>query len=443
MAMRNDALERMENPTMRDAEMQGGAPGLGYRSASAQGRRELTRELDPEALRDDDLPATPLSLRPAPRPRATIAIPPVPAGASSLQAGARKGRGATINPPNRFDANAATPFDDGWDTLTADLADLPPLATTLIRDASRSVISYNQSPDIGFDRAINPYRGCEHGCVYCYARPSHAYLGYSPGLDFETKLLFKPDVAELLEKELRKPGYVARPIALGSNTDPYQPIDRTLKLTRAVLEVLDRCNHPVTIVTKSAGVLRDGDILQRMAARNLVRVCLSVTTLDPVLARRMEPRAATPARRLQAIADLARAGIPTGVLAAPMIPALNDAEMEKIVEAAARNGARWGGYVLLRLPHELKQIFEDWLNRHFPDRARHVLELIRETRAGGLNQAKFGLRFSGSGVYADMLARRFDRAARQWGLDNHEHLDTTQFIPPATTPQDSPQLSLF
>ncbi|HEX5327513.1 MAG TPA: radical SAM protein, partial [Acetobacteraceae bacterium] len=211
---------------------------------------------------------------------------------------ARRGRGATTNPPVRFDAQAASPFDDGWQTLTTEFGDLPPLPTTLIRDASRSVIAWNSSPDIGFDRAVNPYRGCEHGCIYCYARPSHAYLGYSPGLDFETKLLFKPEVAELLEKELRKPGYVARSLALGSNTDPYQPVERTLKLTRAVLGVLDRFNHPVSIVTKSAGVLRDLDILTAMAARKLARVYVSVTTLDAGLARRMEPRAATPARRL-------------------------------------------------------------------------------------------------------------------------------------------------
>src|SRR6185312_2426452 len=237
---------------------------------------------------------------------------------------------------------------------------------TLIRDTSRSVISWNQSPDIGFDRAGNPYRGCEHGCVYCYARPSHAYLGYSPGLDFETKLLYKPEVAELLEKELRKPNYVAKPLALGSNTDPYQPVERTLKLTRSVLEVLDKYNHPVGIVTKSAGVLRDLDILSSMAQRKLARVYVSVTTLDAGLARRMEPRAATPARRLQAITELTRAGVPAGVMVAPMIPGLNDAEMEKIVQAAARAGAQHAAYVLLRLPNELKQMFEDWLAEHFP-----------------------------------------------------------------------------
>jgi DNA repair photolyase len=344
---------------------------------------------------------------------------------------ARRGRGATLNPPVRFDTLAGAAFDDGWGTLDDGFAALPALATTLTRDATRSAISWNSSPDIGFDRSVNPYRGCEHGCVYCYARPTHAYLGHSPGLDFETKLTFKPDVAELLEKELRKPGYVTRSMALGTNTDPYQPVERTLKLTRAVLEVLDRFNHPVGIVTKSAGVLRDLDILGSMARRNLARVYLSVTTLDPMLARRMEPRAATPARRLAAIAELARAGVPVGVMAAPMIPGLNDAEMEKIIEAASRAGARHAGYVLLRLPHELRQMFEDWLNTHFPDRAKHVLNLIRATRAGGLNDPRFHHRFAGQGVYADLLLRRFVRATRQWGLDEpREGLDCTRFAVP-------------
>src|SRR5689334_14112699 len=289
---------------------------------------------------------------------------------------ARKGRGAVTNPPVRFENQVISPFDDGWDTLAAEFGELPKLATTLTRDSTRTAISWNSSPDIGFDRAVNPYRGCEHGCIYCYARPTHAYLGYSPGLDFETKLIFKPEVAELLEKEFRKPGYTARTMALGSNTDPYQPIERTLKLTRSVLEVLDRFNHPVGIVTKSAGVLRDLDILTSMAQRNLVRVHLSITTLDPRLARVMEPRAGTPARRLQAVAELAKARVPVGVLVAPMIPALNDAEMEKIMQASAAAGARHAGYILLRLPLELRQMFEDWLQTHFPDRARHVLNLI-------------------------------------------------------------------
>ncbi len=356
----------------------------------------------------------------------------------------QKGRGATINPPNRFETQAAAPFDDGWSTLAADLADLPPLPTTLIRDASRSVISTNASPDLGFDRAVNPYRGCEHGCVYCYARPTHAYLGYSPGLDFETKLLFKPDVADLLERELRKPGYIARTLALGSNTDPYQPIERTLKLTRAVLEVLERFGHPVSIVTKSAGVLRDLDVLQRLAARRLVRVWISVTTLDTTLARRMEPRAATPARRLAAISGLARAGVPVGVLAAPMIPGLNDAELERLLDASAKAGAQTAGYVLLRMPHEIKQIFEDWLHQHFPDRARHVLELVRNTRAGALNDARFGQRMTGTGAYADLLARRFTRAARQLGLDGRTELDSSAFAPPPKAPGlAEAQMSLF
>jgi DNA repair photolyase len=415
---------------------------------------DLVREIDPEALEALARAGTP---EPAPVPtrgrRPRIApVPargarPAPAVAAEPEPAppARKGRGATINPAGRFEREEKAPFDDGWDTLATDFSDLPPLPTTLTRDASRSVISYNQSPDIGFDRAVNPYRGCEHGCVYCYARPTHAYLGYSPGLDFETKLLFKPDVAELLEKELRKPGYVARPMALGSNTDPYQPVERTMKLTRSVLTVLDRFSHPVSIVTKSAGVLRDLDILRDLARRKLVRVWVSVTTLDAALARRMEPRAATPARRLQAIELLAKADIPVGVLAAPMIPGLNDAELEKILEACARAGAKTAGYVLLRLPHELKQIFEDWLHQHFPDRARHVLELVRETRAGALNDAKYGQRMSGTGAYADLLARRCERAARQFGLQERPELDCSAFAPPAEARRGfaEAQLSLF
>jgi DNA repair photolyase len=399
---------------------------------------ELAREIDPDALAALDMPDVPDRSGPPARARRGRAVAKLgeprrsepEAPASTLRTGLRRGRGATVNPPNRFDAQASVPCEDGWETAASELADLPPLPTTLTRDSSKSVISWNQSPDIGFDRAVNPYRGCEHGCVYCYARPSHAYLGYSPGLDFETKLLFKPDVAELLAKELRKPGYVARTLALGSNTDPYQPVERTLKLTRSVLEVMDRTGHPVSIVTKSAGVVRDLDILRSLAKRNLVRVYLSVTTLDPKLARCMEPRAAAPLRRLQAVSELAAAGVPAGVLAAPMIPGLNDAELERILEASAKAGASSAAYVLLRLPHELKQIFEDWLHTHYPDRARHVLELIRETRSGGLNDARFGKRFSGTGPYADLLASRFDRAARALKLDARQPLDCSQFVPP-------------
>ncbi len=338
---------------------------------------------------------------------------------------AAKGRGATINPASRFDRTTTEAFDDGWTTLG--LEDLPQIPTSLIEDHAKSAISWNDSPDLAFDRSLNPYRGCEHGCVYCFARPSHAYLGYSPGLDFETKILFKPNLPELLEAELRKPGYQPRTIALGSNTDPYQPAERTLAITREVLEVLERFHHPVSIVTKSAGVLRDIDILSRMARRNLVRVWLSITTLDGELARGMEPRAATPHRRLGAITELSRAGIPVGVMAAPMIPGLNDAELEKIIEASAKAGASHAGYVLLRLPHELRDIFANWLLTHMPDRARHVLNLIRDTRRGQLNDSRFGDRFIGTGPYAELLTQRFTRSVRQFGLNQMGELDTTHF----------------
>jgi DNA repair photolyase len=372
----------------------------------------------------------------------SVADVPDPAPKPRLRPIARRGRGAVSNPPVRFDQQTAEPFDDGWSTIT-DLADLPPLPTTLTRDASKSVISWNTSPDLGFDRAVNPYRGCEHGCIYCYARPTHAYLGYSPGLDFETRLVFKPDVAALLEKELRKPGYVPKSMALGSNTDPYQPVERTLKLTRSVLEVLERYGHPFSIVTKSAGVLRDMDILQRMAARGLVRVWLSVTTLDATLARRMEPRAASPERRLAAIAALSQAGIPTGVLAAPMIPGLNDAELEKIIERAAKAGARNAGYILLRLPHELREMFDAWLNEHFPDRAKHVLSLIRDTRAGALTDSRFHDRFKGQGAYADLLGQRFERVAKKFSLDGRrDELKTSEFAVPSGAPAGDHQLAL-
>ncbi len=375
-------------------------------------------------------------------------LPPM-GEAFALPPAARKGRGAGLNPAIRFETSSREAFDDGWGTLEAAFADLPPLPTTLTPDKSKSALAWNESPDIGFDRAVNPYRGCEHGCVYCYARPSHAYLGLSPGLDFETRLIFKPEVAALLEKELRKPGYDPRPIALGSNTDPYQPVERTLKLTRAVLEVLDRFNHPVTIVTKSAGVLRDLDILAAMAKRNLARVCLSITTLDPRLARIMEPRAASPERRLAAVRDLAAAGVPAAVLAAPMIPGVNDAELETILERAAAAGATHAGYVLLRLPLEIKQLFEDWLARHMPDRAARVLSLIRQTRGGALYDSRFGVRQKGTGAYADLLAQRFAVAARRLNLERRGggvgNLDCTQFRVPdaAGKATQTAQLALF
>ena len=369
--------------------------------------------------------------------------------ASALLPGARKGRGAITNPAIRFDRHNTVAFDDGWDTMEDEAAELPPLATTLIRDSSRTALAWNKSPDIGFDRSINPYRGCEHGCVYCFARPTHAYLGFSPGLDFETKLLFKPQIAELLEAALRKPGYTAAPVALGSNTDPYQPVERTLKLTRAVLEVLEQFNHPVAVVTKSAGVLRDIDILSRMAARGLARVCLSVTTLDAKLARILEPRASTPERRLDAIARLSEAGIPVAVLAAPMIPAVNDMELERILERAASQGADRAGYVLLRLPLELGEIFEAWLHQHMPERAAKVMALVRQTRGGEIYDSRFGQRQTGSGPYAEMLARRFQVATRRLGLDRRqqghtgpEGLRADLFaVPPK--PGEAVQLALF
>ncbi len=356
----------------------------------------------------------------------------------------RKGRGASVNVGNRYEATQAQPFDDGWDSITAETLAPPPVATTLTRDASRTAIAWNKSPDLGFDRAVNPYRGCEHGCIYCYARPSHAWLGLSPGLDFETRLTFKPDVAEQLERELAKPGYVPRPITLGSNTDPYQPVERTLGLTRAVLEVLDHYGHPASIVTKSAGVLRDIPLLSRMAERNLIRVWLSVTTLDNELARRMEPRAATPQRRLAALTGLREAGVPAGVLAAPMIPGLNDAELERILQAAARAGAAYAGYVLLRLPLELKTMFETWLHQHYPKRAAHVLNLVRETRAGALYDSRFGVRQSGTGPYADLLAQRFSAAVRKFGLRaERERLDTSWFSRPKRDGVADRQLALL
>ena len=386
----------------------------------------ITRELDGDALQ---------AMR-----RAGDVEPEQPTVIRSL---ARKGRGAITNPPVRYDRRSTDAFDDGWSFLS-DSEVLPPLRTTLHRDNSKSAISWNESPDLGFDRAVNPYRGCEHGCIYCYARPSHAYLGYSPGLEFETEIVYKPDVAVLLERELAKPGYEPRSLALGSNTDPYQPVERTMRLTRSVLEVLDRTNHPVTIVTKSASVVRDIDVLARMAARNLVRVCLSVTTLDPVLARHMEPRASSPAMRLRAITELSQAGVPTGVLAAPMIPGLTDPELESIVEAAHRAGARTANYILLRLPLELREMFTAWLQEHMPERARRVLSLIRETRAGALNDSRFHDRFRGSGAHADLLRQRFDRLRRVHRLEDRSPLDTSSFRRPASLQTgQAAQLTLF
>ncbi len=318
----------------------------------------------------------PSSTRRSRRPPNRRVRTPFPELAVAIERERRRGRGAQSNDSGRFEAEARVAFDDGWQSLD----ELPPFKTTVTIDTSRKVIARNDSPDIGFDRSINPYRGCEHGCVYCFARPTHAYLGLSPGLDFESKLFVKPDAPELLEKELAAPGYEPRMIAIGTNTDPYQPIEREHKIMRGILEVLERAGHPVGIVTKSALVTRDIDILARMAKRNLVKVALSVTTLDPKLARTMEPRASTPPKRLEAIRQLAQAGIPATVMVAPVIPALNDSEIERILDAAAHAGAKEASYVLLRLPLEVRDLFREWLMANYPDRYRHVFTLIRDMR---------------------------------------------------------------
>src|SRR5436190_6542709 len=351
----------------------------------------------------------------------------------------RKGRGAGTNESGRFETEKRVPFDDGWGSSEDEPARLE---TTLSIDTTRTIIARNDSPDIGFDRSINPYRGCEHGCIYCYARPSHAYLGLSPGLDFETRIFYKPNAAALLRDELRKKNYVCRPIALGSNTDPYQPAERKFGITRSILEVLRDFHHPVTIVSKGALVQRDIDILADMAREKLAVVTISVTTLDRELARKMEPRAATPERRLETIAALAAAGIPTGVLSAPMIPALNDREMEAILARAREAGASVAGYTLLRLPLELKALFKEWLEEHAPQKASHVLSLVAQCHGGRLYDSAWSKRMAGGGPYAEMLAARFDRACRRLGFAPRscEALDSTRFRPP---PQKGDQLALF
>jgi DNA repair photolyase len=325
----------------------------------------------------------------------------------------RRGRGAGVNPSGRYEPTSRHVFDDGWESIE----ELPPFKTEVQVEKPRTIITRNESPDISFDRSINPYRGCEHGCVYCFARPTHAYMGLSPGLDFESKLFAKPDAARLLERELGKEGYQPRTIAIGTNTDPYQPIEKQYRIMREVLEVLEAHGHPVGIVTKSALVVRDIDILSRMAERGLAKVALSVTTLDRHLARNMEPRAATPTRRLEAIRQLTEAGIPTSVMVAPIIPGLTDQEIERILDAGRNAGAREAGYVLLRLPLEVAPIFKDWLLRHYPDRYRHVMSLVRSMRDGKDYDSEWGKRMKGSGPYAWQIGRRFEMAARKLGLN--------------------------
>ena len=330
-----------------------------------------------------------------------------------IHPGRNRGRSAGINPSGRFEPVSRHVFDDGWNSIE----ELPPFKTEVQVERPRTIITRNDSPDISFDRSINPYRGCEHGCVYCFARPTHAYMGLSPGLDFESKLFAKPDAAKLLERELSKDGYKPRTIAIGTNTDPYQPIERQYRIMREVLEVLDAHSHPVGIVTKSALVTRDIDILSRMADRGLAKVALSVTTLDRTLARVMEPRASTPGKRLEAIRQLAEAGIPASVMVAPILPGLTDSEIERILDAARGAGARDAGYVLLRLPLEVAPIFKDWLLRHYPDRYRHVMSLVRSMRDGKDYDSEWGKRMRGTGPYAWQIGRRFEIAARRLGFN--------------------------
>ncbi|RWA63552.1 PA0069 family radical SAM protein [Mesorhizobium sp.] len=336
-----------------------------------------------------------------------------------------RGRSAGINPSGRFEPVSRHVFDDGWNSLE----ELPPFKTEVQVERPRTIITRNESPDISFDRSINPYRGCEHGCVYCFARPTHSFMGLSPGLDFESKLFAKPDAARMLDKELSKPGYQPRTIAIGTNTDPYQPIEKQYRIMREILEVLEARGHPVGIVTKSALVTRDIDILSRMAERGLAKVALSVTTLDRMLARTMEPRASTPTKRLEAIRQLSDAGIPASVMVAPIIPGLTDPEMERILDSARAAGAREAGYVVLRLPLEVALIFKDWLLRHYPDRYRHVMSLVRSMRDGKDYDSEWGKRMKGAGPYAWQIGRRFEITAKRLGLNaERRQLRTDQFV---------------
>ena len=365
-------------------------------------------------------------------------------------AGPLKGRGATYSPQNRFRRDEREAFDDGWSTADAD-AEAPQTPKTVVTiQPARTIIARNDSPDIPFTQSINPYQGCEHGCIYCYARPSHAYLDLSPGLDFETKLFAKPNAAKLLSAELSKPGYVCDPIALGSNTDPYQPIEREWKVTRSILEVLSACEHPFSIVTKGSLVERDLDLIAPMARKNMARVYISITTLDLKLARTLEPRAAAPHRRLQTIKTLSEAGVPVGVLTAPVIPQLNDRDLEAILEAAAANGASDAGWIILRLPLEVAPLFRAWLAEHYPLRAEHVMSIVQNLRGGRDYDAQFGVRMRGAGEYARLIEQRFVVACRRLGLSHpgdragrsHVGMDTSHFRPPKTAAGER-QLDLF
>ncbi len=339
-----------------------------------------------------------------------------------------RGRGAVSNQTGRYERETREALDDGWGTIEEDA---PRLATTLTKETPRTIITFNKSPDIHFDRSINPYRGCEHGCVYCFARPTHAYHGLSAGLDFESKLFYKPDGPDLLLKELSRPGYVPRPIALGVNTDAYQPVEREQKLTRQFLQILSDHNHPVSLLTKSALIQRDLDLIAPMAEKKLCRVGVSITSLDPKLARKMEPRAAAPHKRYETVRALSSAGVPVTVMAAPLIPAINDPELEALLEAAKEHGATGAGYVMLRLPHELKDIFHEWLAEHYPDRAARVINALREMRGGKDYDADWFTRGAGQGTLAKLIGQRFARAIRRLDLlPTRAALRTDLFQPP-------------
>jgi DNA repair photolyase len=350
-----------------------------------------------------------------------------------------KGRASLSNPAGRFEATSTEACDDGWS-----LPEEPEptrVATEVKLEPCHRIITRNDSPDVPFNASINPYRGCEHGCIYCFARPSHSYLGWSAGLDFETRIVAKPNAAQALRRQLAARSYRVEPIVLGANTDPYQPVEAELGITRELLQVFLETRHPVGLITKGAGILRDADLLEQLAQQRLVHVYMSVTTLDPELARRMEPRAASPKRRLATLERLAHAGVPVGVLVSPIIPALNDHEIERIVAAAAASGARRVGAILLRLPHEVKTLFSEWLQRHYPDRAEHVLGRLREARGGKLYESAFGERMRGRGPYADMIQARFEAARVRHGLSRQAYpFDASRFRPP---PRDVRQLELF
>ncbi|HTQ78015.1 MAG TPA: PA0069 family radical SAM protein [Burkholderiales bacterium] len=356
-------------------------------------------------------------------------------------------RGALSHIQGRFERAERAPFDDGW---AREEEPLPPLATRVTEERARSIVARNDSPDVPFEQSVNPYRGCEHGCIYCYARPSHAYLELSPGLDFETRLFAKTNAAELLTAELSRPGYVPKPLAFGTNTDCYQPVERRYRIMRGLLEVLAACDHPLTLVTKSALIERDIDLLAPMAKRGLVKAFVSITTLDAKLARAMEPRAASPRRRVDALRALAAAGVPCGVLTAPVIPGLNDKSIEEVLEAGAAAGATMAGWILLRLPNEVRPLFREWLAEHYPQRAEHVISIVRQSRGGRENDPRFGSRMTGSGRFVELIGQRFELACRRLGLNREDDhmaprggLDCSRFRAPAPPPAPGGQMRLF